>query len=352
MVATDGRGTVTVAWLRFVGDLSREQLVTSRRRSAGSWERPTVLDDLAVDPEYEDAGDDPLQEPHLSVGPDGSAVIGWTAYPVTRPGGADRESQARVTRRPPHGRWEQPMSFPGGFLGDIAIDDQSSATAVVSTDTAARIVRFTNGRWRNVQTFRGGFLALDLATGAGGSAAVLLRSPDGDGIFESHLQETRWTRPERISPPTQNPTGTMYDPMLVVAAGTTTAVITSWEGRVYALSRPADGTYGPTVRLLPRGPRSRVPDELYALGLTANDAGQVLATWSPGGNDSGSRLQAAYLGKDNHWTAPIDLSTPATRVLDASGFPAMTAVVYPNGDALAIWSNAEELLSRTLGHLP
>jgi hypothetical protein len=89
------------------------------------------------------------------------------------------------------------------------------------------------------------------------------------------------------------------------------------------------------------------------LGVWANETGQTQAVWGPRGNDQGWKPYASYQSKSGGtWTAPTALSygrATSEDTLFTQGIGGVSAVVYPNGSATALWSDGQRILMRSLG---
>lgn len=355
MVATDGRGSVTVAWTRTRG-FERIQVVCATRSPAGAWSRMKVLWET---PYWDSAGEETtLKDPHLAVGADGSAVVAWSADAFTDRGDEERSLiEAWVAYRPVAGDWQRARRIGArdDTIDEIGIDPRGVMTAVVAGRSGLRtVVRSSTGQWRDGEILdTGNSGGADLSLAPDGAAALVFgrsRASWGE-VRASNLEAGAWTRSVRLAPSESPPRSdfTYFEnPQAAIQSGTTTVVYAPWRGPVRVVTRPRAGAFGPPRRLsAPAEPG----DQLGVLGVWANQAGQALAVWGRRGNEGGWIPQAAYRARDGGaWSSPKQFTDGSTTAEDPiKPYSDVSAVVAPSGSCLVVWSDGSRVRARELG---
>ena len=368
LVATDGAGTVTAAWVRTlafgVNGPWQSDLVTATRAPDGDWAEPTVLWEA---PWLENLESTPMGEPHLAVGANGSAAMAWTEDSLTDPSDEDSGfTQAHAVYRPAGREWQQevmlgrgrhdPRGF-GNYADEVGIDSRGLATVVVSDDGGMRAFRNEGRTWKPMELIAPGGGASDVEVAPDGTISMVLTDhhDNWNEVRATTMDDGSWTPSVRLAPrkPPKSKQDYIYfnNPQLAVHSGIETLVYTSWSGPVQAVTRSPGGEYGApeTIAVADRDDLS-----LDILGVWANEKGQALAIWGPSGEGDGWWVpRGAYReSADGPWRAPVPLSDGKSITGDVlTQYAGVAAVVYPSGAALVLWSDGHRILSRTLGQI-
>lgn len=367
LVASYGAGTVTAAWVRTLAYGGngpwQSDLVTATRAPDGDWAEPTVLWEATW---LENLESTPMGEPHLAVGPDGSAAMAWTEDSLTDP--SDEESgftQAHAVYRPAGREWQQEVMLgqgrhgPHGFgngADEVGIDSRGLATVVVTDASGMRAYRSDGRNWKTGEVIAHGS-ATDMEVAPGGNTSMVFIDHHGNWneVRATTMEDGAWTTPVRLAPrrPPRSKLDFIYynNPQLAVHSGTATVVFTPWDGPVQALTRSPGGEYS-APKTIAKADRDLA--SLDVLGLWANETGQALAIWGPFGEGNGFWVPRGSYREtaDGPWRAPVLLSDGKSTTGDVvTQYSGVTAVVYPSGAALVLWSDGHRILSRTLGQI-
>jgi hypothetical protein len=362
MVATDGAGTVTAAWVRIFKEQQYE-LVTATRTPRGDWAEPSVLGKATwVD---ESA---PVIDPHLAVGPDGSAAMSWTEESLTNPADEDSVWQAHAAYRPAGRPWQREVELGqrtadanhlGNEADEVGIDNRGVATVLVADERGTRAFRYEGRTWR-AQEYLDKGAATDMVVSPDGTTSVVLinqqnrRTKSWSEVRAKSRENGVWTASKRLAPPhpPRRKGGSIYfdNPQLFLQSGTTTVALKSWDGPVQGFTRPPGGTFSATADI---AKLTGDAADANVLDIWGNETGQALVIWGDTGEDGRPRmLYGAYREKaDGPWRDPVMLSdeqsaTTEDSVLQWSG---VTAVVYPDGSASVMWSDGHQVFTRSLG---
>ena len=188
-VATDSHGTVTIAWLQMEVPQRRVQLMVTTRDSSGRWSQPTALEQATWTSPLEMA---PIQDPRLTVGPDGSAAVVWTTWWAVDPDydESDVIGRARAAYRTKDGHWHCRFNFDVNTGGeDVDIDAHGVATFTVVDANGSppfrgvelRTLRCVSGRWQAGETIAANGAASDIEVAPDGTtASVVFMRASGD----------------------------------------------------------------------------------------------------------------------------------------------------------------------------
>ena len=161
--------------------MAQYELVTTTRRPRGDWAEPTVLWKATW---FDNAESAPVSDPHLAVGPDGSAAMSWTEDSLTNP--RDEDSgfwQAHAAYRPAGRPWQRQVELGqrsadphqlGNEADEVGIDNRGVATVLVADERGTRAFRNEGRTWR-AQEY------LDK-----GAATDMVVSPDGTTSDRAH----------------------------------------------------------------------------------------------------------------------------------------------------------------------
>ena len=243
MVATDGAGTITAAWVQTVG-ARRYELMTATRASRGKWTEPTMLWRSTW---FDNAEEPPVLDPHLAVGSDGSAALAWTEQSLDDPRDEDSTfTQAHAVYRPARGPWQRETMLGrrkadrrniGNEVGDVGIDGQGVATVLVADSRGTRAFRDEGENWAEAEFIDKGSATDMVVAPDGTTSIVLIAHHDSWNEVRAMSRENGvWTAPERLAPPSQPRASKDFvyhdNPQLTVRSGTTTVALSSWNGPV------------------------------------------------------------------------------------------------------------------------
>jgi len=362
MVATDGAGTVTAAWVRTFAEQQYE-LVTTTRTPRGDWAEPTVLGKATwVD---ESA---PVIDPRLAVGSNGSAAMSWTEESLTNPRNEDSVWQAHAVYRPAGRPWQREVELGqrsadpnqlGNEAGEVGIDNRGIATVLVADERGTRAFR-NEGRTWGAQEYLDKGAPTDMVVSPDGTTSVVLITQHNRGTRSWSEVRARsrengvWTPPKRLAPPhaPRRKGGSIYfdNPQLFLQSGITTVALKSWDGPVQGFTRPPGGKFSATADI---AKLTGDAADVNLVDIWGNQAGQVLVIWGDTGEDERPRmLYGAYRQKvDGPWRDPVMLSEEKSAMTEDSvlSWSGVTAVVYPNGAASVMWSDGHQVFTRSLG---
>ena len=362
MVATDGAGSIAAAWVRSLGR-RQVQLVAAARSPGGDWAEPTVLWEATW---FDNAESTPVLDPHLAVGPDGSAAIAWTEESITDPRDEDSGfTQAHAVYRPAGGQWQRQVMLGhwgddgqgfGNEAGEVGIDGRGVATVLVADGRGSRAFR-NEGRTWNEEEFVDKGVETDMTIAPDGTTSLVLIAHHGDWaeVRARSRENGVWTASQRLAPP--SPPGPKNDfvyynnPQLALQDGLATVVFTPWNGPVQAVTRSPHGQYSASETI---AKPTRHGITLDVLGVWGNEAGQALAIWGPCCEGVGTWVpRGSYREEaDGPWRAAVPLSHGKSTTMDMNKqYSGVTAVVYPSGSALVLWSDGHRISTRALGQI-
>lgn len=366
MVGIDGDGVTTLAWVKMSGDQAADypiSVVTATRSADGVWSKPAVMWQR---PSLDNMDQEPLRDPHLAVGRNGSAVLAWTEEGLRDPG--DEESgfsQPWASYRPSGGDWQKPVMI--GVRGDgsgddltetvddAAVDPEGTGIVVVSGENL-RTLCSTGGAWESDGEFFGATGELEVSSD--GDRDMVFQTFGPNAVQAVHAVDGDWSPPELLTPggsarPTESEGVYYKNPSVTVHGDSATVLLASSRGPVQAITRRPDGNYSEPITIAPALPRRASSQDV--VGVWSNESGQALAVWGPDGQWDGVwELQAAYRGgSEDSWRAPVALSQGKSvggdQVRDYDG---VSVVVYPNGSVLAVWSTTQSIVTREFGRIP
>ncbi|HEX3737348.1 MAG TPA: PKD domain-containing protein [Solirubrobacterales bacterium] len=272
-LGVDQAGDTVAAWVRFDG--SNEIVQGAERPAGGSWSAAVNLSAPGEDAE----------DPRLAVDAAGDAVAVWRRYDGT-------DDIVEAASRPPGGSWGVPV--------DLSAGGENADSPSVAVDPA-------------------------------GDAVAVWRRYDGtDEIIQASTRTAGgvWQAPVDLSESGEN----AYRPQIAVdGAGDAVAVWDRSDGVhtiVQAASRPAGGSWGPSVDLSAAG------ESAVEAQVAVDPAGDAVVVWQRY-NGTNDVVQAAERTVGGAWQPSVDLSESAE---DAS-YP--DVAVDPAGDAVAVWEVRE-----------
>ena len=329
VVATDGAGNLTVAWVR-----DRQGITTGvwvARKPVGSpWTRPVHVSDDRAAPGY----------------PDGGSTYGATGLDVAMSGGAavvtwlwgnwEREVPFRVQAvyRSAHGRWSaaHALTAPPAWADDAHAVLGRDGTAWVAYDRSpvtgpTRVEvrsRPASGGWGPAERVGRGTLGEVGVTGRG-DVSVVYRGRGRVRVVE-HPAGGAWQAPYAVTPPDVSVRDWSVS---LNPGGAGVVAYLRHHHRVAVVRRALGGDWTAPVDVA--GPGIRLAEVFTAV----NPAGDVFVGW-----DNSYGLWGRYRPARRGW-APATTAQPDTGV---DVLESVRAQVLPGGDPVLLWAQEERPL--------
>jgi hypothetical protein len=329
-LATNAAGHAVAVWTR--GNGTNDVLETATRLTGGGWSAPVPVGDPTADSEA----------PQVVVDASGNAVVLWISGLALR-----------AATRPAGGTWSaaDDVSDPAEGLGlgtyDLVVTPGGQATAAwtqyltVDDRVIKTAVRPAGGTFGDPQTISAGdeeARSPQVAVNAAGVATATwveeTETIDSDVKAATRAPDGTWSSVEDASAAG----GDNDSPDVVVdGAGTANAVWTRWEsgqpGRLLSSSRPAGGTWSAPQDLTP--PATGVTFHEVALAIDPSDRITAVYDVFPG-TVPGSVVTASTRAPGEPWSAAVPLSP------SGDGFIAEPEVAMDDaGQATVIWLRTE-----------
>jgi hypothetical protein len=330
-VAADARGNLTVVWLTRRQGFT-DGVVAVRRPVGGRWSDPVRLShDLRV-PGYPQGGEEAYgaDDVDLAVSPRGAAVVAW----AWGSDGRDKPWRIQSAYRPPRGAWREPVDVTPASEArapQVGIDLHGIATVAYGRQLfghpqVLKVRRRVPGDgWTRPAVVAPEGYDYSLGVDRAGDAVVVF-SPDFRAVQAvSRPADGRWGPARALSP-----AGVAVNDFALAmnGRGVTVVALGRSNGRVDLVQRPADGPWSAPVPVALDG--SVVSDVLVAL----NGAGDLFLGWGT------YALYGQYLPHGGDWSGPFTISPDAgVEVLESTH-----AQVAPDGDVAVLWKQEERRL--------
>lgn len=330
-IGADARGNLTVVWLTRRPGFT-DGVVAARRPVGGRWSDPVRLThDLRV-PGYPQGGEETYgaDDVDLAVSPRGAVVVAW----AWGSDGRDKPWRIQSAYRPTKGPWREPVDVtPAGGAREprVGIDLHGTATVVYGRQLfghpqVLKARRRVPGEgWTRPAVVAAEGYGHSLGVDRAGDAVVVF-SPDFSAVQAvSRPAEGRWGPARSLSP-----TGVQVNDfaLAVNGPGDTVVALGRSGGRVDLVRRAVDGPWSAPVPVA--DPGTPVSDVVVAL----NGAGDTFVGWGQ------YALFGRYLSRDGDWSSRFTLSPDAgVEVLETT-----YAGLAPDGTVAVLWKQEERPL--------
>jgi hypothetical protein len=332
--AVDGRGGVTVIWVRHQPDMG-PQVMTAHRRPGAAWSRARALSKAVPSNGSSFPG---AFRPRLAVGHDGASVATWM-WGADDSGG----SRVQVRYRPAGGLWRPPvvLSPVEARTPECAVGADGRAVVVYTVNARVLAVRRTASGWSPRERIGSHAQPPLVAMDDRGRATAVWSAYDvDDAAFRPQAATAApgrsWRPPVTLDPGVS----TSSQPVVgITPTGRTTVAWTRDTGQVLTAAHvPGRPWSGPRV-VADRG--AQVVGVPPFLGLAVGRSGAAVLTWTRGPSGA-QRVESTYHPPGQGWQGTSVLS-PAD--VDAA---AAEAYVGPGAQAVTAWRGVDDAGSEHL----
>ncbi len=322
-VGIDGKGGVTVIWVRQLPDMG-PQVMTAHRSPGKAWSRARTLSASVPSNGSSFPG---AFLPRLAVSHDGGAVVTWMW-------GADDSGGSRIQARyrPAGGLWRAPvlLSPVEARTPEVAIGDDGHAVVVYTVKAVVYAVRRTDSGWGGRVRIGAHAEPPMVAMDDHGRATAVWSTYDvGDAAFRPQAAiaapGAAWRKPVTLDPGVD----TSSQPVVgMTPTGRATVAWTRDNGDVLTAAHLPGKPWTSPQLVAQRG--AGVVGVPPYLGLTVGRSGAAVLTWTRGAAGS-QRVEGIYHPAGVSWQGADALSPAGTDAAAAESY------VGPGGRAVLAW---------------